>query len=118
MANAKQNCWYEARQKTYNTADEGQVLGHHVFEVVRDEYAAHVHLNVVDAFAIVLEHVDRSSLRHKENRLKCHFTLSGKVRLGHRLLAVLRETLVELVVFVVAHFRRPTTTQRTSCNNQ
>ena len=94
---------------TYHSPDEGQVLGHHVFKVVSDEDPAHVHLDVVHLLAIVLEHVCRRCLGHKQDRLEGHLPLGSEVCLCHWLLAVLAKALVELIVLVICDVTGPAT---------
>lgn len=38
-----------------DSSDEGQIFGHHVREVVSDEHATHVQLDVLHDFAVVLQ---------------------------------------------------------------
>ena len=40
-----------------NSSDEGQVLGHHVLEVVSDEDTSHEELDLFSAFTVIGEHV-------------------------------------------------------------
>ena len=85
----------------HNTADEGQVLGHHVLKVVRDEDAAHVQLDLVNLLAVVLEHVVGSGLGNEQDGLEGNLSLSGEVSLAHGIVLVLGEALVEFIVLLI-----------------
>ena len=84
-----------------NALHKGQVLGHHVFEVIGDEDTSDVHLDEVDLLAVVGEHVLGGLLGDEEDGLKGDLSLSGEVAASHGVLAVLAEALVERVVLVV-----------------
>ena len=61
-----------------DASHEAQVLGDQLLAVVHDEDATHVQLDVV-ALLLVLEHVERGSLRHVEQRAELQLTLHREV---------------------------------------
>ena len=92
---------------TYNSLNEGQVFGHHVLEIVGDEHTTYVHLDKVDTFAVVREHVGGRLLGNEEDGLEGDLSLGGEVSSAHWVLTVLRETLVKLGVLFIGDIARP-----------
>ena len=92
---------------THEAADKVQVLWHHLFKVVGDEDATHVHLDRVRLLAVVVERVMWRRLGDKQDRFERHLSLGDEVGSGHRVLRVLAETLVERVVFFVGDVHWP-----------
>jgi len=102
------SCKYCAQNQraTHHSTDEREILWHHVLKVVGDEDASYEHLDGVHLLTIVLEDVGGSGLRNEEDGPERDLTLCREVSLGHRVLTVLGETLVELVVLIVCYVRR------------
>uniref|UniRef100_A0A2M3ZY44 Secreted protein n=1 Tax=Anopheles triannulatus TaxID=58253 RepID=A0A2M3ZY44_9DIPT len=93
-----------------DTADEAQIVGHHVVELVRNEHTAHVQLDVVRLRAVLVEALRWLHLRHIQQRLERDLALGNEVRLRQRIGRVLGEALVELVVLLrrdLADLARP-----------
>ncbi len=57
---------------TYNSLNESQILGHHVFKVVGDEDPSHVHFDQIGSLAVIVEQILRRFVRDKQNRLESH----------------------------------------------
>ena len=89
-----------------DTADEAQVAGDHVLEVVGDEDAAHVQPDVLSLGAVVPQHVRGRHTRHVQQRLERYLSLSDEVRLAQGALGVLGERLVELFILGVLDISR------------
>lgn len=83
---------------TDHSTDKGEVFGHHVLKVVGDEDAAHIELDGVHLLAVVVEHVEGGVLGDEEDGLEGHLALSSEMDVGHGVIALLADRLVEVVV--------------------
>eukprot|EP01137_Pigoraptor_chileana_P031203 Opistho-2@18675 len=84
-----------------NAGHKVEVLGEHLLKLVRDEHTADIHLDVRCCLVVVHEKVGPRLLRHKQNRAEADLALRRKVDVRHRVLGVLRESLVKAVVLVL-----------------
>mmetsp|Transcript_16272 Transcript_16272/g.29323 ORF Transcript_16272/g.29323 Transcript_16272/m.29323 type:complete len:725 (-) Transcript_16272:113-2287(-) len=83
-----------------NTLDEVEPLRDDVLAVVHDENAADIKLDVVRLLLLV-EHVERSTARGKQNRLELELTLNTEVLDGKMVLPVIGNSLVEGRVLLI-----------------
>merc|ERR1712072_1032913 len=77
-----------------NALDEGEELGDKLLAVVGDEHTTHVQLDV-GALLGWLEHVEGSTLGHKQDRLELKLALNLEVLHSEALLPVVGDVLVE-----------------------
>merc|ERR1712127_483834 len=89
-----------------DASDEAEVLWHHVFEIARDKYTPHVHLDGVSSLSVVVVHAGWGSVWDEEDGSESDFTFCGKVNVAHWGLAIsLGESVEERGVLFFSDFR-------------
>ena len=106
---SNQNCFrWTLLQSTYDASHEAEVARHHVLEVVGDEDASHVQLDLVHLLAVAGEGVARRLFGNEEDRLERNFALRSEVRVRHRVGWIFAKAAVEVVVLAVVDLRGST----------
>ena len=81
----------------HDALDEAQVVGHHVFEVVRDEDPPDVELDVLPGLAVLVEGLAGLGVGDEQEGLEGNLVLSYEVRLSDGAIVVLDDRFIKVV---------------------
>lgn len=90
---------------TYHTTDEIEVAREEIIDIVRNQDTTHEEFDLSFLFHHVstTHHTERGALGHEKNRFELDLAFSVEMSMCQRFLVILRDTLVELSVFLLFH---------------